>query len=113
MSAPGVQPAAAAPAATAPKPAAPAAAAPSSPAAYAHTVKSPLVGTFYSSPGPGKPAFVKIGDTVKAGDKICIVEAMKLFNEIEAPQNCKILAFLVKEGATVEKGQPIIAIEPA
>ena len=81
--------------------------------AYAHVVTAPLVGTFYSSPGPGKSAFVKEGDTVAAGDKVCIVEAMKLFNEIESPAAGKIIKFLVKDGEAVSKGQALIAYEPA
>ncbi len=82
-------------------------------AGYKHVVKSPLVGTFYLTPGPGKPPFVHVGDSVKAGDKVCIVEAMKLFNEISAPQNAKIIAILVQDGQNVDKGQPLIAYEPA
>jgi oxaloacetate decarboxylase alpha subunit len=80
--------------------------------APAHTIKAPLVGTFYTTSGPGKPPFVKVGDKVKAGDKVCVVEAMKLFNEIVAPANGTITAFLVTDGTGVEKGQPIIAYDP-
>jgi oxaloacetate decarboxylase alpha subunit len=75
------------------------------------TINAPLVGTFYSTSGPGKPKFVKAGDTVEAGAKVCIVEAMKLFNEIVAPVKCKILHVLVEDGKPVEKDQPLIAIE--
>lgn len=75
------------------------------------TINAPLVGTFYTSPGPGKPRFVNVGDTVKKGDKVCTVEAMKLFNEIAAPSNCKILKFLVEDGTIVQKGTPLVAIE--
>ncbi len=82
-------------------------------AAYSHTLNAPLVGTFYSSPGPGKPPLVKPGDSVKKGDKVCIVEAMKLFNEIEAIENCIIREFLVKDGESVKKDQPLVAYEPA
>jgi oxaloacetate decarboxylase alpha subunit len=78
---------------------------------YKRTIKSPLVGKFYATPGPGKQPFVKEGDTVNAGAKVCIVEAMKLFNEITAPVKCKIVKMLVEEGKTVEKEQPLIAIE--
>ncbi len=81
--------------------------------AHAHTIDSPLGGTFYLSPGPGKPAFVAVGDTVSKGQQVCTVEAMKLFNAIQAPQNAKVVALLAKEGENVEKGQPLIAFEPA
>jgi len=80
-------------------------------AAYAKTIKSPLVGTFYSSPGPGKPAFVKEGDIVEKGTKVCIVEAMKLFNEISAPSRCKIVKMLAADGTAVDKDQELIGIE--
>ena len=80
---------------------------------YSHTLKAPLVGTFYSSAGPGKPPLVNIGDTIKKGDKVCIVEAMKLFNEIKAIEDCKILEFLVKDGEGVKKDQALVAYEPA
>ena len=86
-----------------------AAAAPAAPAGL--TIKAPLVGTFYSTAGPGKPKFVKAGDVVEAGAKVCIVEAMKLFNEIVARVKCTILQVLVEDGAPVEKDQPLIAIE--
>jgi len=75
------------------------------------SIKAPLVGTFYSTAGPGKPKFVKVGDVVEAGGKVCIVEAMKLFNEIVAPVKCRIVAMLVEDGKLVEKDQPLIAIE--
>jgi oxaloacetate decarboxylase alpha subunit len=77
------------------------------------TINSPLNGTFYTTGGPGKPVFVKEGDTVKAGDPVCIVEAMKLFNQIKAATNCKILKCLVEHGAAVTKDQPLFQIEPA
>ncbi len=79
---------------------------------FDHTVNSPLVGTFYSSPGPGKPRLVAEGDSVSKGEKVCIVEAMKLFNEILAPNDCTIVKFLVGDGDTVKKNQPLIAIQP-
>lgn len=75
------------------------------------TINSPLVGTFYSSPGPGKPAFVKEGDIVEKGAKVCIVEAMKLFNEISAPVKCRIIKLMAEDGMVVEKDQPLVAIE--
>jgi oxaloacetate decarboxylase alpha subunit len=75
------------------------------------TIDAPLNGTFYKSPGPGKPAFVHEGDEVKADDPVCIVEAMKLFNQIKAPSNCKIVKFLAEHGDLVKKSQPLVAIE--
>ena len=90
---------------------APAPAAEPKEAAKGPTIDAPLNGTFYASPGPGKPEFVKEGDTVKAGDLVCIVEAMKLFNQIKAPFDCKIVKFLVQRGAAVEKGRPLVAVE--
>ena len=80
---------------------------------YANTVKAPLGGTFYKSSAPGKPELCKVGDILKKGDKVCIVEAMKLFNEIEAPEDCKITAILLSDGEAVEKDQPLIAYDPA
>lgn len=80
--------------------------------AYTQTINAPLTGTFYSTPGQGKERFVKEGDIVNAGDKVCIVEAMKLFNPINAAIKCKIVKFIAKDGQGVEKGQPLIGIEP-
>jgi len=80
-------------------------------AEYSKTIDAPFVGTFYLSPGPGKGPFVKVGDIVETGAKVCIVEAMKLFNEITAPKRCKIVKILLSEGNAVEKGQPIFGIE--
>jgi oxaloacetate decarboxylase (Na+ extruding) subunit alpha len=77
----------------------------------AMTIKAPLVGTFYSTSGPGKPKLVNVGDVVEAGAKVCIVEAMKLFNEITAPVKCRIVNFLVEEGKQVQKDEPLIQIE--
>ncbi|HUI92945.1 MAG TPA: pyruvate carboxylase subunit B [Chitinivibrionales bacterium] len=79
--------------------------------APALSIKAPLVGTFYSTGGPGKPRLVNPGDVVEAGAKVCIVEAMKLFNEIVAPVKCRIVKFLVEDGTTVEKDRPLIEIE--
>ncbi|MBN2790164.1 MAG: pyruvate carboxylase subunit B [Candidatus Delongbacteria bacterium] len=76
---------------------------------HTNTINSPLVGTFYIADGPGKPELVKTGDKVTAGQKICIVEAMKLFNGIEAPFDCEITAVLCKDGDSVVKDQPLIA----
>ncbi|MBN1602693.1 MAG: pyruvate carboxylase subunit B [Chitinispirillaceae bacterium] len=81
-------------------------------AAYSQTINAPLTGTFYSSPGQGKEMFVKEGDIVNAGDKVCIVEAMKLFNPISAAVKCKIVKIIASEGQAVEKDQPLIGIEP-
>jgi acetyl-CoA carboxylase biotin carboxyl carrier protein len=92
-------------------PQAPQAAAEEPAAAYGKTINAPLVGTFYSSPGPGKPAFVKEGDIVEKGAKVCIVEAMKLFNEISAPARCKIVKILAADGDAVDKDQELIGIE--
>ncbi|MDR0306167.1 MAG: pyruvate carboxylase subunit B [Chitinispirillales bacterium] len=78
---------------------------------FSKTINAPLVGTFYSAPGPGKPAFVKEGDVIEAGAKVCIVEAMKLFNEISAPVRCKVIKVLVTDGSAVDKDQPLIGIE--
>ncbi len=102
-------------AAPAPAPAAPAAAVPAAVAAPAeiqgHLVKSPMVGTFYRSPSPGAKAFVEVGDTVKSGDTICIIEAMKLLNEIECDKDGVIKAILVENGQPVEYGEPLVVIE--
>ncbi len=75
------------------------------------TIDAPLNGTFYRSSGPGEPKFSEEGDLVKEGDAVCIVEAMKLFNQIKAPCKCKVVKFLVEHGAAVVKGQPLIVIE--
>ena len=81
------------------------------PAEYSATIDAPFVGTLYLSPGPGKDVFVKEGDVVEAGGKVCIVEAMKLFNEITAPKKCRIVKILGTAGQAVEKGQPLIGID--
>lgn len=102
-------PVAAAPAAPAAAPAAPAAEA--DPLAGAHIVKSPIVGTFYDAPSPDAPAFVQLGDKVSAGKVLCIVEAMKLMNEIESDAAGEIVKVFVKPGTPVEYGQPLFAIK--
>jgi acetyl-CoA carboxylase biotin carboxyl carrier protein len=89
--------------------AAPAAAAPQEPTG--HTVKSPMVGTFYRSSAPGAKAFVEIGSVVKEGDTICIIEAMKILNEIEADKGGTISQILCENGQAVEYGQPLFIIE--
>jgi acetyl-CoA carboxylase biotin carboxyl carrier protein len=76
------------------------------------TFKSPIVGTFYRSPGPDKDAFVKVGDDVDQGDVLCIIEAMKLFNEIESEHSGKIVKILVEDASPVEFDQPLFLIEP-
>jgi len=90
------------------------AAAPAAPAAPAeptgHVVKSPMVGTFYRSSAPGAPAFVEVGSTVKEGDTLCIIEAMKLLNEIDADLSGTVTKILVENGQPVEFGQPLFVI---
>jgi acetyl-CoA carboxylase biotin carboxyl carrier protein len=106
--------AAAAPVAAAPVASAPAVAAPAAevdPHAGAHIVKSPIVGTFYDAPSPDSEAFVKVGDHVDMGKVLCIVEAMKLMNEIESDAAGEIVKVLVKPGQPVEYGQPLFAIK--
>ncbi len=77
-----------------------------------HEVKSPIVGTFYESPSPGAPAFVKVGDQVEVGQVLCIVEAMKLMNEIECDVAGEIVRRIATSGQPVEFGQPLFAIRP-
>ncbi|HXE08907.1 MAG TPA: acetyl-CoA carboxylase biotin carboxyl carrier protein [Acidobacteriaceae bacterium] len=97
------------PAATA-APAAASAGAAAPPEEDLHEVKSPIVGTFYESPSPGAPPFVKVGDTVEAGDTLCIVEAMKLMNEIESDVAGEIVKRIASSGQPVEYGQPLFLI---
>ena len=92
------------PAAT-PEPAAPAA------EPKGHTLKSPMVGTFYRAPSPGAPSFVEVGQSVSKGQTLCIIEAMKLLNEIESDVAGTIKAILVENGQPVEYGQPLFLIE--
>jgi acetyl-CoA carboxylase biotin carboxyl carrier protein len=75
-----------------------------------HMVKSPMVGTYYESPSPGSPPFVKPGDTIEAGQVLCIVEAMKLMNEIEADVSGEVVQCLVKNGQPIEYGQDLFAV---
>lgn len=110
--APVAQPVAAAPVASTPA----VAAAPASPAANEAnlvTIKSPMIGTFYSSPSPDKPVFVNVGDEIKAGKVVCIIEAMKLFNEIESEVSGRIVKVLVNNASPVEYDQPLFLVEPA
>ena len=101
---------AAAPAA--PAAAIPAPAKPAGPAAVeGPTINAPLNGTFYRSSAPGKPELSKEGDSLKAGDPLCIVEAMKLFNQIKADRPLTVVKFLVEHGAVVAKGQPLAAVK--
>jgi len=88
----------------------PTAAAPATPEAEGHVVKSPMVGTFYRSASPGAKPFVEIGDPVQVGDPLCIIEAMKLMNEIEADQAGTVKAILIENGQPVEYGQPLLII---
>jgi acetyl-CoA carboxylase biotin carboxyl carrier protein len=101
---------------TAPVPGAPAAqpaaALPAEPAVAAgHAVKSPMVGTFYRSASPGAKAFVEVGSEIKEGEPICIIEAMKIMNEIEADKSGKVKQILCENGQAVEFGQPLFIIE--
>ncbi|TFW34026.1 acetyl-CoA carboxylase biotin carboxyl carrier protein [Massilia horti] len=110
MQPPGVQQYAA-PAMPAPVAAPAPAAAPAAPAEPSgHVVKSPMVGTFYRASSPGAPAFVEVGATVKEGDTLCIIEAMKLLNEIDADVSGTIKQILVENGQPVEFGQPLFVI---
>ncbi|RMT76926.1 Acetyl-CoA carboxylase biotin carboxyl carrier protein subunit [Pseudomonas viridiflava] len=100
----------AAPVAPAPAAAPVAAEAPSAPALNGYVVKSPMVGTFYRTPAPTSPAFVEVGKTVKVGDTICIVEAMKMMNHITAEKAGVIESILVENGQPVEFDQPLFTI---
>jgi acetyl-CoA carboxylase biotin carboxyl carrier protein len=77
------------------------------------TIKSSMIGTFYRSSSPDKPAFVEVGSEIKKGDKICIIEAMKLFNEIESEVSGRIVKVLVDDATPVEFDQPLFLVEPA
>ena len=77
------------------------------------TVKSPIIGTFYRKPSPDKPAFVEVGDTIGNGDVLCVIEAMKLFNEIESEVSGKIVKVLVDDSSPVEFDQPLFLIDPS
>lgn len=104
---------AAAPAATAPAATPAAAATPApKPADNLITIKSPMIGTFYRKPSPDKPMFVEVGTEIKPGKVLCIIEAMKLFNEIEAEVSGKIVKILVDDNSPVEYDQPLFLVEP-
>ena len=76
------------------------------------TIKSPMIGTFYRQAGPGKPVFASVGDSVEKGQVVCIIEAMKLFNEIESEVSGKIVKVLVEDATPVEFDQPLFLVEP-
>jgi len=76
-------------------------------------ITSPIIGTFYRKPSPDKPVFVEVGDSVSANTVVCMVEAMKLFNEIEAELSGKIIKVLVEDGTPVEFGQPLFLVDPS
>jgi acetyl-CoA carboxylase biotin carboxyl carrier protein len=99
--------------APAPAPAAPPAAPPAEPREDLHIVKSPIVGTFYEAPAPGAPPFVKVGDPVQPGNVLCIIEAMKLMNEIESDVAGEILKRFVENAQPVEYGEALFAIRPS
>jgi acetyl-CoA carboxylase biotin carboxyl carrier protein len=77
------------------------------------TIKSPMIGTFYRQAGPGKPIFINVGDEVTSGKVVCIIEAMKLFNEIESEVSGKIVKVLVEDASPVEFDQPLFLVDPA
>jgi len=115
--APPAQPMPAAAPPLAPPPAAAMPAAPATPAAAAEpelegtVVNSPMVGTYYAAPSPGAPAFVKVGQSIKPGDTICIVEAMKILNQIEAEVGGVVKRLLVEDGQPVEFGEPLMILD--
>jgi len=82
------------------------------PADDLHVIKSPIVGTFYAAPNPESGPFVKVGDTVQAGQTVCIIEAMKLMNEIEADISGEVARIMVENGQPVEYGEPLFALRP-
>ncbi len=106
----------AAPAQVAPPAAAPAAAQMAAPAETNSgnqvAIKSPMIGTFYRSSSPDKPVFVNVGDEIKKGQVLCIIEAMKLFNEIECEMNCRIVKVMADDSSPVEYDQPLFIVEP-
>lgn len=76
-------------------------------------IKSPIIGTLYRKPSPDKPVFVKVGDTIEAGDTVCIIEAMKLFNEVESEVSGKVVKVLIEDSSPVEFDQPLFLIDPS
>lgn len=101
------------PAAAPAQPQAPAAAAPAEDDSKYVTIKSPIIGTFYRKPAPDKPVFVEVGSTIKPGDVLCVIEAMKLFNEIESEVSGKIVKVLVDDASPVEFDQPLFLVDPS
>jgi acetyl-CoA carboxylase biotin carboxyl carrier protein len=103
--------------AVAPQQIAPAVVAPEAPAvvenAHYVTIKSPIIGTFYRKPSPDKPMFVEVGSTIAKGDVLCVIEAMKLFNEIESEISGKIVKILVDDMSPVEFDQPLFLVDPS
>lgn len=99
--------------AAAPAPEAPSAPAPASDDSKYITVKSPIIGTFYRKPSPDKPPFVEVGDSINEGDVLCVIEAMKLFNEIESEVSGKIVKMLVDDSSPVEFDQPLFLVDPS
>ena len=99
--------------AAAPVAAAPAAAAPVAEESKYVTIKSPIIGTFYRKPSPDKQNFVEVGTDINIGDTVCVIEAMKLFNEIESEVSGKIVKILVEDGTPVEFGQPLFLVDPS
>ncbi|MFT6995197.1 MAG: acetyl-CoA carboxylase biotin carboxyl carrier protein [Maribacter sp.] len=77
------------------------------------TIKSPIIGTFYRKPAPDKPLFVEVGDTISTGDVLCVIEAMKLFNDIESEVSGKIVKVLVDDSSPVEFDQPLFLVDPS
>lgn len=106
------QPAAPTPVAPVAEPSAPAESAPSDDSKYI-TVKSPIIGTFYRKPSPDKPVFVEVGQSIAEGDVLCVIEAMKLFNEIESEVSGKIIKVLVDDASPVEFDQPLFLVDPS
>ena len=94
-------------------PVAPVAAAPVDENAHYITIKSPIIGTFYRKPSPDKPMFVEVGKTISQGDVLCVIEAMKLFNEIESEISGKIVKILVDDMSPVEFDQPLFLVDPS
>lgn len=90
----------------------PSAASSEAPADHLVTIKSPMIGTFYRSPSPGKPAFVEVGDEIVPGKPVCIIEAMKLFNEIESEIKGRIVKALAEDASPVEYDQPLFLVDP-
>ena len=76
-------------------------------------IKSPIIGTLYRKPSPDKPVFVKVGDTIEAGDTVCVIEAMKLFNEVESEVSGKIVKVLIEDSSPVEFDQPLFLVDPS